>query len=261
MTSNSGHATHDQLVLHYYGEDAADAVGVAAHLTSCEACRADLDRLRRVLALVDTATDGEPPVGYEATLWARLQDQLERPQPWWRRLTTDGPLRWAMAGTLAAGLVGAFLAGWLARDVASPAPAPAEASAAPVRTRVLVVAVGDHLERTQMVLSEVMNAGDLGVAELVSDRARASDLVAANRLFRQSAALAGDDSMNDVLEELERVLVEIANAPADLSAAELDALRVRIERRGLVFRVRVLSDDLRARQPDAATTPTQESPS
>ncbi len=112
-----------------------------------------------------------------------------------------------------------------------------------------------------MVLSEVMNAGDLGPAELVSDRDRASDLVTANRLFRQSAELAGDDSMDEVLEELERVLVEIANAPADLSAIELDALRARIERRGLVFRVRVLSDDLRARQQDAATVPTKGSTS
>ncbi len=253
MTDPSTHATHDELVLHYYGEDVSSAARVAAHVSACAACQASLDRLRHALALVDTALEGEPPAGYEATLWARLQDQLEAPQPWWRSLTTDGPVRWAMAGTLAAVLVGAFLAGWLAREVAAPPSAPSEVGVALVRTRVLVVAVGDHLERTQMVLSEVMNAGDRGPAELESARARASDLVSANRLFRQSAELAGDASMDDVLEELERVLVEIANAPADLSAAELDALRERIERRGLVFRVRVLSDDLRARQQDAPT--------
>lgn len=261
MTDPLTHATHDELVLHYYGEDAADAPRVAAHLRACASCQASLDRLRHTLALVDTADEGEPHAGYEATLWARLQDQLEAPPPWWRRLTTDGPVRWAMAGTLATVLVGAFLAGWLARDVTAPTPAPSEASVAPLRTRVLIVAVGDHLERTQMVLSEVMNAGDLGLAELVGDRARASDLVAANRLFRQSAELAGDASMDEVLEELERVLVEIANAPADLSATELDALRDRIERRGLVFRVRVLSDDLRARQQPAPAAQTKGSTS
>ena len=261
MTDPATHATHDQLVLHYYGEDAADAPRVTAHLRACAACQTNLDRLRHTLALVDTADEGEPHAGYEATLWARLQNQFEASQPWWRRLTTDGPVRWAMAGTLAAVLVGAFLAGWLAREVAAPTPAASEASAAPVRTRVLVVAVGDHLERTQMVLSEVMNADDLGLAELVSDRARATDLVTANRLFRQSAELAGDASMDDVLEELERVLVEIANAPADLSATELAALRERIERRGLVFRVRVLSDDLRARQQPTPTAQTKGSPS
>ncbi len=137
MTDPQTHATHDELVLHYYGEDAADAARIAAHVSACTACQASLEQLRQTLALVDTAPEGEPPPGYEATLWAHLQDQLEAPQPWWRRLTTDGPMRWAMAGTLAAVLVGAFLAGWLARDVATPAPAPTEASAAPVRTRVL----------------------------------------------------------------------------------------------------------------------------
>ena len=261
MTDLSTHAMHDELVLYYYGEDGPDAARVAAHVSACATCQASLEQLRQTLALVDTAPEGEPPAGYEATLWARLQDQLEASQPWWRRLTSDGPVRWAMAGTLAAVLVGAFLAGWLAREVAAPPPAPTDASAAPVRTRVLIVAVGDHLERTQMVLSDVLNTGGLTGAELVGDRARASDLVSANRLFRQSAALAGDASMDEVLEELERVLVEIANAPADLSAAELDALRERIERRGLVFRVRVLSDDLRARQQDAPTVPTKGSTS
>lgn len=260
MTDPATHATHDELVLQYYGEDGADAARVAAHVSACAACQASLEQLRQTLALVDTAPEGEPPAGYEATLWAKLQDQIEAPRPWWRRLTTAGPVRWAMAGTLAAVLVGAFLAGWLAREVAAP-PAPTEASAAPVRTRVLIVAVGDHLERTQMVLSDVLNTGALTGAELVGGRARASDLVSANRLFRQSAALAGDASMDEVLEELERVLVEIANAPADLSAAELEALRDRIERRGLVFRVRVLSDDLRARQQDALTVPTKGSTS
>lgn len=261
MTDPSTHATHDELVLHYYGEGGADAARVAAHVSACATCQASLEHLRRTLALVDTAPEGEPPAGYEATLWARLQDQLEAPQPWWRRWTTDGPVRWAMAGTLAAVLVGAFLAGWLAREVAAPPPAPTAASAAPVRTRVLIVAVGDHLERTQMVLSDVLNTGDLTGAELVGDRARASDLVSANRLFRQSAALAGDASMHEVLEDLERLLVEIANAPADLSAAELDALRERIERRGLVFRVRALSDDLRVRQQDAPPVPAKGSTS
>ena len=257
MTESTPHVTHDELVLHYYGEATAGAARVDAHLAACAACRASLDRLQQTLALVDRVSEGEPHAGYEATLWARLQDALDAPVPWWRRLVHDGPVRWAMAGTLAAVLVGAFLAGWLARDVATPAPSATEASAGPVRTRVLIVAVGDHLERTQMVLSELMNAGQISQAAFEGDRERASDLVSANRLFRQSAGLAGDTSMDGVLEELERVLVEIANAPADISEAELDALRARVERGGLVFRVRVLSDELRARQQPAGIDQTK----
>ena len=248
MTDPLLHLTHDDLVLHYYGEAPGAAARVEAHLGECSACRHALARLQRTLALVETSTEGEPPASYEATLWARLQDQIDAPATWWRRLVHDGQVRWAMAGTLATVLVGAFMAGWLARDVSSPPPARLEATAAPAGTRVLVVAVGDHLERTQMVLAEVLNASHSAVADLAGDRERASDLVAMNRLFRQSAELAGDAQMDEVLAQLERVLVEIANAPADLSSADLDALRARIERGGLVFRVRVLSDELRARQ-------------
>ncbi len=263
MTDSTAHLTHDQLVLHYYGETPRDATSVDGHLRACATCRAELARLHQTLALVDTSAEGDPPAGYEATLWARLQDQLEAPLSWWRRLGHDGPVKWAMAGTLATVLLGAFLAGWLAREVVAPAPAPArvDATTATVPRRVLVAAVGDHLERTQMALAELMNTSHATGADFDDDRARASDLVAMNRLFRQSAELSGDTQMDDVLEQLERVLVEIANAPAGLSTADLDALRARIERGGLIFRVRVLSDELRARQQPATPDQTKGSTS
>jgi len=252
------HVRHDDLVLHYYGEAGTDGTRIVAHLDNCGRCREELAALQDTLALVDHAAEGEPPPNFEATVWARLQDHVAHRPSWWRRPFDDGPIRWAMAGTLAAVLIGAFMAGWLAREVVAPPAVPAAgASAGPMRTRVLVVAVGDHLERSQMMLSELMNAGGVTGEALSSDRLRASDLVVANRLFRQSAEFAGDESIDAVLEDLERVLVEIANAPADLTAGEFDALRERIDRRGLVFRVRVLSDELRARQQAEPVTETK----
>lgn len=250
MTEPTGHVTHDDLVLHFYGEDAG--AGVEDHLAACASCRATLERLRQTLAIVDQATEGEPPPGYEAVLWARLQDQLEVPLPWWRRLVQDGPVRWAMAATLTAVLAVAFVAGWLARDVSAPARSPAGTAAALAGARLLDMAVGEHLERAQMVLAEVLNAAAPSPDALARDRERAADLVAASRLYQQSAALAGDRSMDAVLEDLERVLTEIANAPADISPADLEALRTRVERTGLVFRVRVLTEELRERRQPGA---------
>ena len=66
MTDSATHVTHDELVSHYYGEDAADVSRVASHLRACASCQASLDRLRHTLALVDTADEGEPHAGYEA---------------------------------------------------------------------------------------------------------------------------------------------------------------------------------------------------
>lgn len=251
------HLSHDELVLHVYGElPAGESVRVEGHLAACPACQESLQRLQQVLALIDAVPVEAPPPGFEADVWARLQDRLEPPAPWWRRLAVGGPARWAAGGAIAAIAIGAFLAGWMARPVPPQTPATAAVVATepgePVRTRVLVVAVGDHLERSQMVLAELVNASGADRLNLTAERARASDLVQANRLFRQTAAMTGDATLDETLEELERVLVEIANSPADVTAGEVDALRTRIERRGMLFRIRVLSDEMRTREDDDA---------
>jgi hypothetical protein len=113
---------------------------------------------------------------------------------------------------------------------------------------VLIVAVGDHLERSQMVLVELMNTPAAATVNITGEQARAEDLVATNRLFRQTAAYAGDAALDDVLDDLERVLMEIVNGPAEVTADELNALRARIESRGILFRVRVLSSEIRERE-------------
>lgn len=257
------HLSHDDLVLHYYGETpAGDAAHADAHLASCAECHAAFARLQQVLALVDQVPVPDPGPAFEATTWARLQDRLTAPpRPWWQPWSPW--LAWAPVGATAALVAGAFLAGWLTRSVPAPSSAPANAPVVAqgggedqVRTRVLLVAVGDHLQRSERVLSEVLNGPDAGNASLDVEQARAADLVAASRLYRQTATITGDGALEDTLEDLERVLQEIANAPPETAKQELDALRAQVESRGLLFRVRVLTNDLRAREvQDAQTRP------
>ncbi|MGE0041846.1 MAG: hypothetical protein AB7H88_15325 [Vicinamibacterales bacterium] len=241
------HLTDDELTLHYYGETPPGVRREAeAHLAACSGCRAALDEIAAVLALVEAQPAEEPGEGFEREVWARLQDQLPPRRARW--FGTGGLVpSWTFAAALAATLTIAFLAGWLVRDGAAPAPAPATAERSPVRERVLLVAVGEHLERSQMVLVELMNAGD-GSAALAGERERATELVAANRLYRQTAAAVGDEALDDVLGDLERVLLEVANGPESLEGPELAALRERIESRGLLFRVRVLGSEMRDRE-------------
>jgi len=80
------------------------------------------------------------------------------------------------------------------------------------------------------------------------EQARARELVAANRLYRQSAAHTGDEVIGTALEDLERVLLELANAPADATPESLAALRDQIGAGGLLFRVRVVQSEMRERQ-------------
>ncbi len=238
------HLTEEALVLHYYG-DADESVSAELHITSCERCREEFERLRRVLSLIDAQEAAEPAAGFEQKVWARLEPQL-RPRvaaPLSRRFVGSW---WSYAGGIAAMLLISFVMGRLSRGGETPAAPPGANNA---MERILVVAVVDHLDQSEMMLMELMNE-DVGAPTLNGDggQSRARELVAANRLYRRSAVQAGDAAVSDVLDELERVLLEIANTSHGDSAQDVEALRARIDTRGLLFRVRVVHSEMRQRQ-------------
>lgn len=234
------HLSEEQLVLYHYGEGPGGAAA-EAHLAGCAPCRAQLESLRRVLAAVEAAPVPERGEGYGREVWARLQPRLAEPPPsrWAGFLS---PRRWALAGSVAALVLAAFLAGrfW-------PRPA-TEAISLQVRERILLVAVGDHLERSEMVLIELVNAPGNGSVDISAEKRWAEELVGANRLYRQTAARAGEAGVASVLDDLERVLLEIANSPDKISSPELTELRQRIEAKGILFKVRVISSEVRERE-------------
>ena len=136
-------------------------------------------------------------------------------------------------------LVAAFLAGRY-----SPRPPNVASNTPQVRERVLFVAVGQHLERSQMVLAELVNMEPKERTDIAPERAVARSLVDENRLYRQTAQAAGDTRIASVLDDLERILVEIANSPEDPTPDQLEVLRRRIESEGLLFKVRVVRSHL-----------------
>ena len=105
----------------------------------------------------------------------------------------------------------------------------------------------DHLERSEMVLVELVNAGSDDGADISTEQRRAQDLVPAGRLYRQAALRAGETSLASVLDDLERLLVEVAHSPSPLSSPELEGFRRRIESGGLLFRIRILDSQVRSR--------------
>jgi hypothetical protein len=259
------HLTDDELILHSYGEiDRADEARVDEHLASCEACQIAKEKLARVMTMIDTAPPVEPPAGFERIAWARLEPALDREQnvgPVRRRARAVYDLvfgksareggwfpQWALAGGVAALLVAAFFAGRIS-NTGPAAPASTSGLVAQVEPeRVLQSAVGDHLDRTQMMLVELVNAETDHSDVLAGEQARAADLVAANRVIRQSAMQSGDAQIVDILEDLERVLLEIANAPTDASSKQVTDLQSRITNEDLLFRLRVIAQEMRQRQ-------------
>lgn len=246
------HLTEDELILKYYGEtEAADRARVDSHLAACAECQFAEEKLRRVMTLVDSAAPVEAPIGFERIAWARLEPALDAKPTGWR--TFFWLPQWALAGGVAALVVVAFMAGRFTGG--EPAVAPRAVVVAEVEpATVLQTAVGDHLDRTQMMLVELANAESDGADVLAGEQARAGDLVAANRVMRQSALQSGDGQIVDILEDLERVLLEIANAPANATSNDLTDLQTRITREDLLFRLRVIASEMRQRNiPDRAT--------
>lgn len=141
----------------------------------------------------------------------------------------------------AALLVIAFVSGRLMERGSRPAGISDKA-----RERVLLISLSDHLEQSQIVLANVANASP-GSAGLSDERDRAHELLGANRLLRQAALRLNDFADAALLDELERVLLDVANSPIRSSPADLEQVQQRIEHEGLLFRVRVTSTASRER--------------
>jgi hypothetical protein len=229
------HLSEDQLVLHYYGEP-LDAT-VDEHLRACENCRDEYRALQRVLNSLDAAPAPERPPEYGVAVWRKIESRVRGR----RTFAWLGAREWLLAGAMAALLVAAFLAGRLTQR-----PAPQVAgNTGPVRERILLVAVGDHLERSQTILVELENSSSTDISY---ERQAAEDLVESNRLFRQTAASAGDTATASVLEDLERVLIEISNSPSEISRSQLRDLQKEIEERGILFKVKVFASQVQERE-------------
>jgi hypothetical protein len=111
--------------------------------------------------------------------------------------------------------------------------------------RVVLVAVGDHLERSQMLLIEIMHTDARSSLDLSHEQARARDLLDTNRLYRLSAQKTGDRSVEGMLDQLERVLAEIANAPSTLTEKDLQEIQNQVQSQGLLFKIRVIGSKVR----------------
>jgi hypothetical protein len=234
------HLTEEQLVLHYYREE-DETLETERHLDECGACRASYAALQHALNLVDSIPVPERGAGYEAQVWQRIEGKLPAPR-WW----SWPSLRWAFAGCgVAAMLVAAFLAGRFYPN----RPAVQQVAADPqVRERVLLVAVGDYLDRSQMVLVELANASSKGPLDISPEQERAQELISETRLYRQTAATMGNASVSGILDELERVLLDIAHGQSRLSPVELEKLRARLEAEGILFKIRVVNSNVRSEE-------------
>jgi hypothetical protein len=235
MGKHMRHLEEAELVEHYY-EESANMGECERHLKACPVCAKRYAELCRVLDGVATPTPPARSEDYVEQVWQSIGAYLpvyEKPKNSWMRFYR--PLGWAAACVLLVAV--AFVAGrrWERKQ----APPVAEAVDPQARQRLVIVVLGDHLDRSEQLLVQLNHAGgnDLSTLPL---RSEARELLASNRLVRQSAMQAGDLNVEASLDRLERLLMELANEPDKLTEADLNRLRQEMNTDGLLFDIRVL---------------------
>jgi hypothetical protein len=253
---SASHYSEDELTLYYYGEGRRrDAI--EQHLATCAACTSlyrDISGTLQMIAPPEAPERGEQ---YGLEVWQRIRHQLpERPEAWWASFFHHDRLVFAAAAAML--VLVAFVAGrvW-PRQPARPAgttglaaggasTSGGTAAAGDTRQRILLTSVAEHLDRSERVLTDIMNAPD--ASDISNEQRWADDLLTTSRLYRQDAEDAGEQSVAAVLDTLERSLLEIVNSPSKITAADLEQIRRRIDAAALLFKVRVMSDELQQRE-------------
>jgi len=250
------HVTEEELIAYREGLTSQRSV-ISEHLAACERCRAELQRIEAVLAALDTLPVPDPGADYGRRVWQQIAPRLpEKPTRSWRVWLE--PRRLAALGAITALIIAAF---WIGRVTKRNHVAVEIVNREQVRERVLVVAVGQHLGRSEMMLVELSNAEPIDPAQklvnISTEQRRAEDLLEENRLYRRTALQQGDAGLASVLDELERVLLDVAHSPEEVTPAQLEAIRQKIEARGILFKVRVVSNELQQRQKEIKPAPSQ----
>ncbi len=234
----------------------AERAAAERHAASCAACAADLAALRATLAVAaaDEACAAEPPVAVEwlrARVHARLDAAAAAPRPRPRRAA------WAAGLAAAAAVVAATI---LSRPVqAPPAPSPAVAEAAEPE-----IAVSDEaLERMERTMARERTARYLDEAQdvlvTVSGAPRRCDRKTqhvdmgdetrrSRELLARRARLDLDGSAaltaGPVLDDVEKVLREVASLENCARRRDVEAIHRHVERERLLMKMELMTREL-----------------
>lgn len=251
------HITEDDLILLYYGEH--EDLNLAATVAESDELTARFEQLSAELKMADSFV--APPRGedYPSAVWQRIAPQLDNEleektswlNTWWSGL---GRPNLSLAGAVSLALV-ATLAFMLGRNGALETPAgPLVSQDNPINQSAQVLAnvdsvqllthsVSNHLEQVNLMLTQFANSS----VSLADESSNATDVLVANRLYRQAAINQGNQQLAGLLTELEPLLIEMAFDAQQNSPATRERMQKEVND-GLLFKVRVMNNQLKKPQ-------------
>ena len=232
----------NELILYFYRDGLSpqriDEIDDA--LFSSPPLRLRYTELQRMLHEIDTGPALEPDPEFTQRIWSKLARQIAR-APMQRTQRRKGWFgagfapRFAVPATLLIAI--AVGVGYYAGRITAPQPEQAAQVRANVRaSRVLDAYVAEHLRATEGLLLTAANSDSNEL--LAGNRTLAQSLVDSNRLYALAATRSGNARLADFLRQLEPVLLELANQPADASIQSSDGLRDYLRKTDLLFQVR-----------------------
>lgn len=242
------HRDIKQLLYDYLTEELDDTVrsDVARHLAECTACAAEVEHLREVLhrvpKVVTRASEQRSEEfwnGFARRVEQRIGPKWEmQPAPMLDVLTSWFYFRrpaLAAAGVALAG-VGIVVSVWIARMAEVQPPHDQIVEQAPVDEH--VERVGQYFRRSKSLLVGLTNkkAPEGVPLDLSLERQVSRQLVEEARQLREQPL---DPGATQLIDEMERILIELANAEDAGVQSNMDLLRSGIRQENLLFKVRM----------------------
>jgi len=233
----------NELILYFYrdGLAAERIVEIDDALFAQPELRLRYTELQRMLHGIDCEPMLEPDPEFTRRVWHKLVARLNaapvaRPRlPWHESLRGLLRPRAAFAGACML-LLAAAIGYYAGRQTPPQHDELAQLRTPAMSARVLDAYVAEHLRATEGLLMTTVNSDSADLH--AGNRELAAALVESNRLYALAATRSGNARLADFLRQLEPVLLEVANQPADAPVQSLDGLRDYLRKTDLLFQVR-----------------------
>ena len=255
-----------------------DKQRLETHLEACPGCRAQVQEMEATLHLATAHTRPEPSAdfweGYYARLITRLREEEQRPSQtsrlaeWLRapgRLNLSALLptpRWVyqLSGAVALLAVGVLI-GWLVfGNTASQQPTIADEPGVetPVQAASLEARADRYLERSKVLLLGLVNlepdAQDPAHVDLTRQQEIARELIDESSVLKDELTEADQRLMRALIDDLEVILLQIANIEAGYDVPAIEMVKSGVDRRAILLKINLteMRRDEAEAQPTAA---------